>query len=148
MNVGEKDSGEARDPGALDSLLRCELSAVETYDQAIMQFEDAHVLADLQRIREDHARAVLSLRGKVAEFGGQPMESPGPWSTFTTITEMSRTLGLAALKQGEEHTINEYEESLRSENVNPECKELIRVDLLPCDKAHVEKLDRLMGGMT
>lgn len=135
------------DTGAVNSLLRCELSAVDTYDQAMRSFEDQHVLADLQTIREDHSRAVQLLQGQASRVGEQQVESPGPWSAFTATSEMSKTLGLAALKQGEQHAINEYEESLRNEGVKPECKKLIREELLPSDKAHVEKLDRLMGGM-
>ena len=136
------------DTGALNTLLRCELSAVETYDEAMRSFEDQFVLADLEKIREDHSRAVTLLQSRVTQFGGQQIESPGPWSAFTATSDMSRTLGLAALKQGEEHAINEYEESLRNEGVNPECKQLIRAELLPSEKAHVAKLDRLMGGMS
>ncbi|MFO0822041.1 MAG: hypothetical protein U0792_02805 [Gemmataceae bacterium] len=76
MNVGEKYSGEARHLGALDSLLRCELSAVETYDQAMMQFSDAHVLADLQRIREDHVLRQGSRRETGSSDGGHDVVRP------------------------------------------------------------------------
>jgi hypothetical protein len=140
------------DTDALNSLLRGELSAVETYDQAMSKFEDPTVLADLQKIREEHARAGVRLREQVVRFGGNPSESSGPWGTFAAaVTGAAKAFGpgtaLSALKQGEEHGINEYEEALDNADVNPECKNLIRNDLLPRCRRHVTELDRLMGGM-
>ena len=146
MNAVHDHPNETCDTDALKTLLRCELSAVETYDRAITKFEDQHTLADLEHIREDHAHAVVRLRERVSHFGGEQVESPGPWPAFAA-SEGKCALGLAALRQGEQHTINEYEVALKNEHVNPECKEMIRGELLPNDKVHVEKLDRLMGGM-
>jgi uncharacterized protein (TIGR02284 family) len=140
------------DTDALNSLLRGELSAVETYDQAMKKVEDPTVLTDLQRIRGEHAEAAVRLRDQVVRFGGTPSESSGPWGTFAAaVTGTAKTFGpgtaLAALKQGEEHGINEYDDALKNEGVNPECKDLIRTDLLPRCRRHVTDLDRLMGGM-
>jgi hypothetical protein len=146
MNAVKDHPNDSCDTNALNSLLRCELSAVETYEQAITKFEDQHALADLEEIREDHAHAVVRLRERVSHFGGQQVESPGPWPAYTASAG-TPSLSLAALRQGEQHTINEYEMALQNEAVNPECKNMIRGDLLPHDKVHVEKLDRLMGGM-
>jgi len=146
MNAVKDHPNATCDTDALSSLLRCELSAVETYDRAISSFGDQHALADLEQIREHHAHAVVRLRERVSHFGGEQVESPGPWPAFAA-SEGTPALSLAALRQGEQHTINEYELALQNETVNPECKELIRTDLLPNDKIHVEKLDRLMGGM-
>jgi len=146
MNEVKDHPNETCDTDALKMLLRCELSAVETYDRAMTKFHDLHALADLEQIREDHAHAVVRLRERVSHFGGEQVESPGPWPAFAACEE-THALGFAALRQGEQHTINEYEMALKNEAVNPECKDMIRTDLLPHDKIHVEKLDRLMGGM-
>ncbi|MCE9567950.1 MAG: PA2169 family four-helix-bundle protein [Planctomycetes bacterium] len=149
MNAIKNNPNWTCDTDALNALLGYQLSAVDTYDRAMTKFSDHHALAELQQIREDHARAVVLLRAKVTQFGALQVESPGPWSAFSeAITGSSNSLGLAALKQGEQHAINEYEEALRNEAVNPDCKELIRSELLPNDKVHLEKLDRLLGGMS
>jgi len=149
MNAINNNPNWTCDTDALNALLGYQLSAVDTYDRAMTKFADPHALSELQHIREDHARSVVMLRAKVTQFGALQAESPGPWSTFTeAITGESNLLGLAALKQGEQHAINEYEEALRNEAVNPECKDLIRAELLPNDKCHMEKLDRLLGGMS
>ena len=136
------------DVDALNKLLRGELSAVETYDQAISKFENKPGVNDLRRIREEHSRAVDEIRNRVTKFGGKPSEGSGPWGTFATaVTGAAKVIGpdtvLAALKRGEEHGISEYEEALNNKDVNAECKELFRSDLLPKCRTHVSELDRL-----
>ena len=140
------------DVDALNKLLRGELSAVETYDQAIGKFENKPGANDLRRIREEHNRAAGEIRNRVAQFGGKPSESSGAWGTFATaVTGAAKAMGpetvLAALKKGEEHGISEYEEALNNKDVNAECKELFRSDLLPKCRTHVSELDRLSASV-
>jgi len=150
MNAVKDHPNDTCDTNALRSLLRCELAAVETYDHAMTQFEDQHALADLGKIREDHAHAVVQLREKVSQYGGENVDSTGPWSSFeAALSEgTSKALGFAALRQGEQHAMTEFEEALKNEEVNPHCKDLIRAEFIPHAKEHVEKLERLMGGMS
>jgi len=152
MHERKSDPNATCDTDVLNMLLRGEMSAVETYDQAMGKLEDQHVLADLQKIREEHARAVHVLRDKVSRYGAEPTESTGPWGAVAAaITGTTGAIGpataLSALRQGEEHGVNEYEDALKNEDVNPECKEAIRVELLPRLRQHVDELNRLMGGM-
>jgi hypothetical protein len=152
MHELKKQPNATCDTQALNSLLRGELSAVETYDQAMEKFEDQHILADLHKIRERHAHAAIVLREQVLRFGNEPATGSGPWGAFAAVvTGTAKVIGpataLSALRQGEEHGINEYEDALQNENVNPECKEMIRGDLLPSCRGHVDELNRLMGGM-
>src|SRR6478752_64375 len=58
------------DTDALNELLRGEISAVETYDQAIAKFEAQPLASDLRRIRDEHQHAVVALRERVTAFGG------------------------------------------------------------------------------
>ena len=140
----------------MTSLLRGQIAAVESYDRAMDSFEDARLLTDLGTIREEHILAEALLREKVYQMGGSPVESPGPWCRCAaaigeTTAEHKTTnpcTALAALRQGEEQVANEFENSLQIEKVDPECKHLIRTNLLPTTRKHVEELNRLMGGMT
>jgi len=139
------------DTDALNSLLRGELSAVETYTQALENFDDNVLIADLQKIRDEHSRAVRELRDHVIMFAGVPAESAGPWGAFTAaVTATAKALGpatvLAALRQGEEHGIGAYEEALENNDIQPECHRMIRADLLPACHKHVEELNQLLGG--
>jgi hypothetical protein len=153
MNSTKEHDRSINEIDTLNSLLLCQLAAVETYDRAIDKFEDHHVLADLQAIREEHLQAEILLREKVLESGGEPVAASEPWGACTAaITGAEKVMGpataLAALRQGEEHSINEFEDSLKHENLNLDCKNLIRSNLLPTSRKHVAELDRLMGGMS
>ena len=151
MNATTHAAGTC-DTDALNSLLRGELSAVETYDQAMTKFDGQPTQTDLRRIREQHAAAAATLRQKVTHFGGKPSESSGAWGAFATaVTGAAKVFGpataLSALKQGEEHGIGEYEDALTNEQIDPGCKDVIRSQLLPECRRHVDTLDRLIGGM-
>jgi len=138
------------DTDALNSLLRGELSAVETYTQALGKFDDHALIADLQKIRDEHSRAVRELRDHVIMFSGQPAEGSGPWGTFTAaVTATAKAMGpatvLAALRQGEEHGISAYEDALHNPDIHPDCHRMILTDLLPACRKHVEELNHLLG---
>lgn len=153
MNTINENANAISEIDTLNSLLRGELSAVDTYDQAMQKFEDSRLLADLQMIRQEHVEAEVILREKVLQMGGEPVESSEPWGACAAaISGDASVVGpataLAALRQGEEHTINEFEDTLKHENVNFDCKNLIRTNLLPVSRKHVAELNRLMGGMT
>jgi hypothetical protein len=141
----------ACDTDGLNALLRGEMAAVEAYTQALGRFDDPMVIADLQKLRDEHNRAVRQLRDRVIGFGGRPIGSPGPWAAFAADDTADKVIGpataLAALRQGEEHSINEYEAALENEDIHPECQNLLRTDLLPACRKHVEDLNRLLGGM-
>ena len=62
-----------------NSLLAGEISAVETYNQAIEKFSgdpEAIVLAD---IRREHIASADRLRENVREMGGAPVKGSGVW---------------------------------------------------------------------
>jgi hypothetical protein len=146
------DNPHTCDTDALNALLRGEMSAVETYTQAMSKFDDETAIADLQKIRDEHSRAVRLLRDHVVGFGAHPVESPGAWDAFSAaVTGGAKAVGpaaaLAALRQGEEHGINEYQSALENEHLHSDCQRMIRADLLPACRKHVEELNRLLGGM-
>jgi len=152
MNATHSHPHETDGTDAVNALLLGELAAVETYDRAMEKFEDQTVLADLQKIRQEHMQAAVVLRAQVVQTGGQPVRSCGPWGTFASaVTGTAKIIGpataLSALRQGEEHEINGYEDGLQNEDVPSDCKAAIRTELLPRCREHVDELNRLMGGM-
>jgi hypothetical protein len=52
---------------------------------------------------------------------------------------------LKALREGEFHGIGEYEDVLSDPNLDPDCANLIRSQLLPQSRSHIPALDRLIG---
>lgn len=143
------DEPRGCDTEALNALVRGELSAVETYTRALGAFDDPLVIADLQKVRDEHSKAVRELRDRVIQFGGQPAEAGDPWGPFAA-TGGAKALGpatvLAALRQGEELGASEYEAALENEHIHPECLRLIRADLLTARRRHIDELNRLLGG--
>lgn len=131
-----------------NSLLRGELSAIETYEQAIEKFQEEPDRGTLQEVRDEHERSALRLREHVIEMGAEPATGSGAWGSFAQAVEgTAKLLGespaLAALEAGENHGIDEYEEALRNANVMEEIKTVIRGDLLPALSEHVATLGRL-----
>jgi len=137
------------DIDALNSLLRGEVAAVETYDQVIVKFDGQPQAVELQRIRDEHNEAAAVIRERVRHFGGDPAEGSGIWGKVTAaITGTAKVFGPAAalgtLKQGEEYGIGQYENALNDPEIDCEDKDLIRNRLLPRCHSHVAALDRMI----
>ena len=132
-------------------LLRGELSAIETYTQAIAKFDADIERSALEGIRFDHENSANRLRDHLREMGAEPANDSGTWGSFANILEAAaKALGespaLAVLKQGEEHGIDEYEEALRDSGVMTEMKSVIRESLLPPLSQHIITLNQLKAG--
>ena len=135
---------------ALNCLLRGELAATETYQQAMEKAGDAGPAAELRQIRDEHRTAANAIRQHIHELGGKPDQDSGIWGAWAKAVEgtaklFGNTTAMKALKEGEEHGIKSYEDTLKDENVLTDCKTLIRSTLLPQTRAHIPVLDRLMG---
>jgi uncharacterized protein (TIGR02284 family) len=139
---------DENDAEALNSLLRGEISAAETYDLAIGQFEGKADAVELRRIRDEHHAAMSMLRDRVREAGGEPADDSGAWGTFASVlTGAAMAFGakpvLKALKQGEEHGISAYQKAINSD-ISAESRRLIENELLPLCRQHVTSL-KLLG---
>jgi uncharacterized protein (TIGR02284 family) len=135
----------------LNSLLRGELSATETYQQALKKLEGTQGYEELKRVHREHREAANTLRQEVHKVGGKPDQGSGAWGAFAKAVEgMAKAFGtdaaLKALKEGEEHGVKEYENAL-NDGLTPESRALIESKLLPETRAHVPILDRLMAGL-
>lgn len=135
----------------LNELLRGEMSAIETYRQALDVVEDGEGAEVLRVLRVDHRDAADVLWHHVEAHGGQPSEGSGAWGAFAKAVEgAARLLGnraaLKALKEGEEHGLRKYEEALSGGGLPLDCELLIRETLLPRQRGHLPVLDRLIEG--
>jgi hypothetical protein len=133
---------------ACNELLRGELSAVETYTQAIESFKTGAERAVLERIRSGHEESARKLHNHVLSMDGLPSISSGPWGAFAkTVEGTAKVIGpdmaLKALQEGEEHGIKEYRDALDSEDVMSEIKTVMRMELLPRLEENLRALDRL-----
>lgn len=133
----------------LNSLLRGEISAVETYKQAIEKVGDEHAsdATALRAIAQEHGEHAQALREEVLRLGAEPEKSSGPWGAWAKIVQGTAKLfgdasALKALKEGEEHGLKDYEEAL--DDVDDSARTLIRKQLIPNQQRHIATLDGMM----
>lgn len=127
-----------------DSLLRGELSAVETYRQAYEKFP----LPALKDLLASHGDSAVRIRQHIERNGGEASKSSGPWGAFAKLVEgTAKVLGEAAafkaLKEGEEHGLKEYEEALPQNSLGSVCRELV-IALAAKQREHITKIDGLL----
>jgi uncharacterized protein (TIGR02284 family) len=130
-------------------LVRGELSAIETYQQALEKMHDAPEATELQAIETEHRGAVRALKDQVLQHGGTPDDHSGAWGTWAKLIEgtarmFGNTAALEALRQGEQHGIKEYEKAMETDELDAEACKLIRNKLLPQAHSHISVLDRLI----
>jgi rubrerythrin len=75
------------DVETLNSFLRGEISAVETYRQAIDHVSDDRIRSQLEDCLHDHEHRVDALRERVEKLGGTPIEGSGPWGAFARLVQ-------------------------------------------------------------
>jgi uncharacterized protein (TIGR02284 family) len=133
----------------LNSLLRGEISAVETYNQAIENIDDEHAsdATTLRAIAQKHGEHAQFLRDEVRRLGGEADDSSGAWGAWAKAIEGGASLfgdtsALKALKEGEEHGQKDYEEAL--DDVGDSARALIVTRLIPAQQRHIEALDGLI----
>lgn len=134
----------------LNSLLRGEISATETYQQALTKVQDQPEVAQLRQLHSDHREAANQIRQHVHDLGGKPDQDSGAWGVFAKTVEgaakiFGETSALKALKEGEEHGISSYESALAGQDLPAAARTLISGKLLPQCKTHISVLDRLMS---
>lgn len=133
----------------LNGLLRGELAATETYQQAMAKVGSGPGATELDRIHREHREAANAIRQHIHHHDDKPVQGSGCWGAFAKAVEGTSKLfgnaaALKALKEGEESGINSYEDALEDATLPADCKELVRSRLLPQTKAHVPVLERLM----
>jgi len=132
----------------LNSLLRGELAATETYQQAMDKVGNEPGASEISAIHADHRETANEFRQHVHHFGGKPDQGSGAWGAFSKAIEgtakiFGKTAALKALKEGEEQGISSYESALQDRDMPAECQTLIRGSMTRC-RSHVQMLDRLM----
>jgi len=134
----------------LNSLLRGEISAVETYQQAIEKVGDEHAsdAAALRAIAHEHGEDARALRKAIEQLGGEADDSSGAWGAWAkTVQGVAKLFGdasaLKALKEGEEHGLKDYEEAV--DDVDDASRTLIVSRLIPNQKRHIATIDGMMA---
>jgi uncharacterized protein (TIGR02284 family) len=134
------------DVETLNSFLRGEISAVETYRQAIGRISDEALRSQLEACQHDHEERVAALRERIEKLGGKPSESSGAWGLFAKAVQGGADLigekaAIQVLEEGEDHGLADYKRDL--EQVHGEARRFVRMELLPKQKRTHERLSKL-----
>jgi demethoxyubiquinone hydroxylase (CLK1/Coq7/Cat5 family) len=134
------------DVETFNSFLRGELSAVETYRQAIGHISDEALRSQLEACQRDHEQRVTAIRERVEKLGGTPAESSGLWGIFAKVVEGGAALlgekaAVQVLEEGEDHGLADYERD--AEQVHGDARRFVRMELLPAQKRTHKKLSQL-----
>jgi uncharacterized protein (TIGR02284 family) len=118
----------------MNSFLRGELSAVETYRQAIAQLGDHPLRQQLQECQRSHQMRVETLTHWIRQLGGAPADSSGLWGSLARLIEGAATVfgvkaAIAALEEGEDHGRNDYWRDL--DKLDLESRRFIEYQILP-----------------
>ena len=121
----------------LNELLRGEISAVETYRQAIDKLRESPTVGQLEGCRRSHEQRIAKLREQVTRLGGQPADQSGPWGVFARLVEggakaFGERAAVAALEEGEDHGLKLYRDDL--DKLDASSRVLIETDLLPAQE--------------
>jgi rubrerythrin len=103
----------------LNSFLRGEQAAVETYRQALEKVKDAPYRTPLEECLRSHTERVRALTERIVRLGGKPSQGSGPWGAFAKLVEgAAKVFGyksaIAALEEGEDHGLRDYRQDLDS----------------------------------
>jgi demethoxyubiquinone hydroxylase (CLK1/Coq7/Cat5 family) len=121
----------------LNSLLRGEISAVETYRQALAKVSVPTAKNELAECERSHEQRVLKLKDRVLALGGTPAEGSGAWGTFTKLIEggaaaLGDKAAIAALEEGEDRGLADYRNAMQDgETLDTESRSLVEQELLP-----------------
>lgn len=136
----------------LNKCLRSELSAIETYHQALEKHRqdsanDAN-FQQLNRMLDDHRDTASRLQSLMQQNGGTPSTDSGAWGTWSkTVMAAAKLFGdkaaLKALKEGEENGLKDYEKVARDSSASAEVKNIIS-PLMARQQEHIRQLDRLI----
>jgi demethoxyubiquinone hydroxylase (CLK1/Coq7/Cat5 family) len=120
--------------GKLNSFLRGEISAVETYKQAIDKIKDPAIRSQLQTCEQDHEKRIQLLRDRITSLGGKPDQGSGAWGVWAKLLQgggdlLGEKTALSTLEQGEDHGLNDYRKDLDS--LDSDTRSWVESNILP-----------------
>ncbi|HZH02934.1 MAG TPA: DUF2383 domain-containing protein [Myxococcaceae bacterium] len=134
----------------LNSLLKGEISAVETYRQALDKVKDVQARSELEECARSHQSRVQTLRDRIQQMGGTPANSSGAWGTFAKLVEGVATpfgdkAAIAALEEGEDHGLADYRREIPA--LDGDSRSFVEAELLPAQERTHRALSTLKKTM-
>ncbi len=130
---------------SMNHYLRGEIAATEAYEKALNELDGELNCIRLSAFLSDHHEATLYWRDQVIAEYDEPQDNSGSWGAFVkSVVNAAKLLGpkatLKALKEGEEHGLEQYEKATRQDHLSVTLKYHIRNILIPNQKRHIAEL--------
>ena len=137
---------ETKPVDTLNELLRGEISAVETYHQALAKLTRSEARSQLEDACRSHELRVQKLREQVVRLGGHPEQTSGAWGAFARLVEggakaFGEKAAIAALEEGEDRGLRLYKGDI--DKLDPASRALVEQDMLPAQEATHRSLSTL-----
>jgi demethoxyubiquinone hydroxylase (CLK1/Coq7/Cat5 family) len=121
----------------LNSFLRGEISAVETYRKALNKVNDVRARTELEQCHMSHQQRVDLLRMRIKELGGEPAQGSGPWGAFAKVAEggaaaFGEKAAIDVLEEGEDHGLKDYQTHLN--DLDSTSRTFVEQELLPAQQ--------------
>jgi hypothetical protein len=118
----------------LNSFLRDELAAVETYGQALLGRSSFSGKTELSMCQRSHEVRARNLRDKIASLGGQPAATSGIVGAWKKLLEsgaaaLSENTAIVALEREEDHVLRDYRTGMGK--VDPEARAFLEANVVP-----------------
>lgn len=131
QNIADNQSGTI---DQLNSFLRGELSAAETYRLALDKLEQSEYRPSLVQCTRSHEERARLLTEAILGRGGDPAESSGAWGSLVRMIErsaaaISESAAIAMLEEGEDHGRDDYLRDI--DNLEPSARQLVEFAILP-----------------
>jgi uncharacterized protein YhaN len=133
----------------LNSFLRGEISAVETYRMALEKLDKSSTTrAEIETNMRSHQVRVRLLEDQIRACGGEPAKTSGPWGVLAKAIEGSARLfgdkaAVAALEQGEDHGLKDYKSEVDDKDLDFEAHLLLVSRLLPLQEQTHDRMSML-----
>jgi uncharacterized protein (TIGR02284 family) len=137
----------------LNSFLRGELSAVETYRMALDKLDaTSPSRLEVEACMQSHQQRVQFLREAVIAAGGTPSDSSGPWGVFAKAVEgtakaFGEKAAIAALEEGEDHGLKDYKDGIDDTDLDVQTRSIVTSQLLPAQQATHNRMSSLKKQM-
>lgn len=118
----------------LNAFLRGEISAADTYRQAIDRLSDRPIAASLSESQKSHELRALLLKDEILRRHGEPTHGAGVWGAFAKLIAggakpFPETGAILALEEGENAVRDEYQRELPK--LEPEARTFLEQRILP-----------------
>lgn len=132
----------------LNSFLRGEISAVETYQMALAKIDHISTVRDELLVNlKSHQDRVMMLQDAIRELDGEPAIDSGAWGTIAKNVERSASAfgekaAVVALEEGEDHGLTDYNRD-NLDDLEDRERQLVTDRLLPAQQRTHDRLSSL-----